>query len=169
MPLRLHTDKIKNQCHKLKLSLPRLIVEPGRAIVAQAGVALYRVGAIKDIPDIRCYVSVDGGMGDNIRQALYGARHEAIVANRALAKEDRKVTISGKFCESGDILIRDINLPPLSGGDIIAVAGCGAYCLPLASNYNGIFRPAVVLVREGSARLIRRRETLEDLSRCDLV
>jgi len=137
--------------------------------VAQAGVALYRAGVVKNIPDVRRYVSVDGGMGDNIRQALYGARHEAIVANKVSEKESEKVTIAGKFCESGDILINDINLPPVSAGDIIAVAGCGAYCLPLSSNYNATFRPAVVMVREGEARLIRRRETIEDLTRCDLV
>ena len=164
------SSEITGKCRELKLSLPRLVIEPGRAIVGQAGVALYRVGAVKDIPDVRCYVSVDGGMGDNIRQALYGARHEATVANRVSEKEGGKVvTIAGKFCESGDILIRDINLPPVSAGDIIAVAVCGAYCLPLSSNYNAAFRPAVVLVREGGARLIRRRETLEDLTRCDLV
>jgi diaminopimelate decarboxylase len=132
-------------------------------------VALYRAGVVKDIPGVRCYVSVDGGMGDNIRPALYGARHEAVVANRLSEKNGGKVTIAGKFCESGDILIRDIDLPPVVAGDIIAVAGCGAYCLPMSSNYNAAFRPAAVLVREGSARLIRRRETLEDLTRCDLV
>jgi diaminopimelate decarboxylase len=163
------TNEITSQCHKLQLSLPKLIIEPGRAMVARAGVALYRAGVVKDIPGIRCYVSVDGGMGDNIRQALYGARHEAVVANKITEKEGGKVTISGKFCESGDVLIRDINLPPVSAGDIIAVADCGAYCLPLSSNYNASLRPAVVMVREGKARLIRRRETLEDLTRCDLV
>ena len=160
---------ITGRCRELKLSLPRLIIEPGRAIVGQAGVALYRVGAVKDIPGVRCYVSVDGGMGDNIRHALYGARHEAIVANKVSEKEAGKVTIAGKFCESGDILIRDVTLPPVSAGDVIAVADCGAYCLPMASNYNASFRPAVVMVKEGKARLIRRRETLEDLTRCDLV
>jgi diaminopimelate decarboxylase len=137
--------------------------------VGQAGVALYRVGVVKEIPGIRCYVSVDGGMGDNIRQALYGARHEAIVANKVTEKEGGKVTIAGKFCESGDILVKDVNLPPVAAGDIIAVADCGAYCLPMSSNYNATFRPAVVLVKEGRARLIRRRETLEDLTRCDSV
>ena len=163
------TSKLTSKCRELELSLPRLVIAPGRAIVGQAGVALYRVGVVKDIPGIRCYVSVDGGMGDNIRQALYGARHEAIVANKVSEKEGGKVTIAGKFCESGDILIRDISLPPVAAGDIIAVADCGAYCLPMSSNYNAAFRPAVVLVREGRARLIRRRETLEDLTRCDLV
>jgi len=162
-------DRITTRCRELKLSLPGLIIEPGRAMVARAGVALYRVGAIKDIPGIRRYVSVDGGMGDNIRHALYGAQHEAVLANKVTEKEARKVTISGKFCESGDVLITDINLPRVAAGDIIAIAGCGAYCLPLASNYNASFRPAVVMVSEGRARLIRRRETLEDLTRCDLV
>ena len=135
-----------SKCRELKLSLPRLVIEPGRAIVGQSGVALYKVGVIKDIPGVRCYVSVDGGMGDNIRHALYGAKYEAIVANKALEKEAGEVTIAGKFCESGDILIRDIKLPPLSPGDIIALPDCGAYCLPMASNYNTAFRPAVVLV-----------------------
>ena len=160
---------LTSECRKLELPLPRLVIEPGRSIVARAGVALYRVGVVKDISGVRCYVSVDGGMGDNIRHALYGARHEALVANRMFEKGEKKVTISGKFCESGDILIRDIILPPVSAGDMIAVADCGAYCLPLASNYNASFRPAVVLVKEGKARLIRRRESLEDLTRCDLV
>jgi len=137
--------------------------------VARAAAALYRVGVIKDIPGIRRYVAVDGGMGDNIRHALYGARQEAILANRATAKDDGKVTVAGKYCESGDILIRDISLPPVAVGDIIAVAGSGAYCLPMSSNYNAAFRPAVVMVRDGNARLIRRRETLEDLTRCDIA
>ena len=137
--------------------------------MGQSGVALYRVGVVKDIPGVRCYVSVDGGMGDNIRPALYGAQQEAVVANRVLAAEGGKVTIAGKFCESGDILIRDIKLPPVTAGDLVAVADCGAYSLPMSSNYNASLKPAVVLVREGKARLIRRRETLDDLTRCDLV
>jgi len=163
------TSKIIGKCRELKLTLPRLIVEPGRAIVGQAGVALYKVGAVKDIPGIRCYVSVDGGIADNIRPALYGAKYEAVVANKVLEEEAGKVTIAGKFCESGDILVKDINLPPISAGDIIAIPGCGAYCLPLASNYNASFKPAVALVKEGKVRLIRRRETFDDLTRCDLV
>jgi diaminopimelate decarboxylase len=124
---------------------------------------------VKDIPGVRCYVSVDGGMADNIRPALYGAKYEAVVANKVLAKEARKVTVAGKFCESGDILIRDINLPSVAAGDVLAVADCGAYCLSQASNYNASLKPAVVLVKEGKARLIRRRETFDDLTRCDLV
>jgi diaminopimelate decarboxylase len=161
--------KVINKCQELKMALPRLIVEPGRSVVGQAGVALYKVGVVKDIPGVRCYVSVDGGMADNIRPALYGAKYEAVVANKVSEKEMRKVTIAGKFCESGDILVEDIALPPVSVGDIIAIPDCGAYCLPMASNYNASFKPAIVLVKEGKARLIRRRETLADLSRCDLV
>lgn len=160
---------VTSKCRGLKLSLPRLIIEPGRAIVGQAGMALYRVGVVKEIPGVRCYVSVDGGMGDNIRPALYSSRHEAIVANKVSAKEGKEVTVAGKFCESGDILIRDINLPTVTSGDIIAIPDCGAYCIPMASNYNASLKPAVVLVREGKARLIRRRETFADLTRCDLV
>ena len=160
---------VTGKCRELKLSLPRLVIEPGRAIVGRAGVALYSVGTVKDIPGVRCYVSVDGGMADNIRPALYGAGYEAVVANRVLAEETEEVTIAGKFCESGDILIRDISLPPVAAGDVLAIADCGAYCLPMASNYNASLKPAVVLVREGKARLMRRRETFEDLSRCDIV
>ena len=161
--------KVINRCRRLELPMPMLTIEPGRAIVAQAGVALYRAGAIKDIPGIRRYVSVDGGMADNIRPALYGSKYEALVANRVLEKEAEQVTIAGKFCESGDILVKDINLPPISSGDIIAIPDCGAYCLPLQSNYNVSLRPAIVLVKEGQARLIRRRETFDDLTRYDLV
>jgi diaminopimelate decarboxylase len=162
-------SRLTSQCQKLGLALPRLVVEPGRSIVGQAGVALYRAGVVKDIPGVRCYVSVDGGMADNVRPALYGAKYEAVVANRMAGNKAKKVTIAGKFCESGDILITDIALPPIAAGDIIAVADCGAYCLPLGSNYNASLKPAIVLVKEGKARLIRRRETLDDLIRCDLV
>ena len=163
------TSGIRDECRELGLELPKLVVEPGRSIVGQAGVALYTVGATKDIPGVRRYVSVDGGMADNIRPALYGAKHEAVVANKVLEKEAGRVTIAGKFCESGDILIEDFAMPWVSAGDIMAVADCGAYCLPLASNYNASLKPAIVLVKEGKARLIRRRETWEDLTRCDLI
>jgi Diaminopimelate decarboxylase len=161
--------KIINRCRELELPLPMLTIEPGRAIVAQAGLAIYQVGVIKDIPGIKRYISVDGGMSDNIRPALYGSKYEALVANKVLEKEAGQVTIAGKFCESGDILVKDINLPPVSKGDIIAIPNCGAYCLPLQSNYNASLKPAIVLVKEGKARLIRRRETFDDLTRCDLV
>jgi diaminopimelate decarboxylase len=123
---------------------------------------------IKDITGVKRYISVDGGMADNIRPALYGSRYEAFVANRMLEGEDQQVTIAGRFCESGDILVKDINLPPITRGDIIAIPVCGAYSLPLQSNYNASLKPAVVLVREGKERLIRRRQTYEDLTGCDL-
>ncbi|MBI2865580.1 MAG: diaminopimelate decarboxylase [Chloroflexi bacterium] len=147
---------------------PRLVIEPGRSIVGQAGVALYTVGATKAIPGIRQYVSVDGGMADNIRPAIYGSKYEALVANRAGDELDEIVTIAGKFCESGDILIRDIRMPKLTAGDVIAIPASGAYCLSMASNYNASLKPPIALVKGGSARLIRRRETYQDLMRCDV-
>ena len=156
------------RCSDLGLDQPQLVIEPGRAIVGQAGVALYRVGGNKDIPGIRKYVFVDGGMGDNIRPPLYGSRYEAMVANKLGAEETEEVTIAGKYCESGDILIRDVHLPRLEDGDVIAMPACGAYCLSMASNYNAGRRPPILLINDGTARLIRRGETYEDLTRCDL-
>ena len=161
-------SRVVNKCRQLNLPHTMLVIEPGRAVTGQAGVALYRVGMVKDIPGVRRYVSVDGGMGDNIRPALYGARYEALIANRALESDSERVTIAGKFCESGDVLVKDIHLPPVSSGDIIAIPDCGAYCLPMASNYNASLRPAVILVNNGKARLIRRREKFDDMTRCDL-
>jgi diaminopimelate decarboxylase len=161
--------KLNGLISGLGLSRPRLIIEPGRAIVGQAGVALYKVGAIKEIPGIKKYVCVDGGMSDNIRQALYGAKYEALVANKALEAERDMVTIAGKLCESGDILVKDINLAPVHSGDIIAIPVCGAYSIPMASNYNAMPKPAIVMVKEGRARLIRRRETYQDMMNLDLI
>jgi diaminopimelate decarboxylase len=155
-------------CRRHGLALPTLVIEPGRSIVAPAGVALYRVGGRKEIPGVRTYVSVDGGMADNIRPALYGARYTAIVAGKAHLPAEETVTVAGRFCESGDVLIRDIALPRLAAGDLLAVPMVGAYCLPLASNYNLVPRPAVVLVRDGQAALIQRRETFRDLMARDL-
>jgi len=163
------TSKLNSLVSELGLSRPRLIIEPGRAIVGQAGVALYRVGAIKEIPGIKKYVCVDGGMSDNIRPALYGAKYEALVANKALEAERDMVTIAGKLCESGDILVRDGSLATVHPGDIIAIPVCGAYSIPMASNYNAMPRPAIVMVKEGRARLIRRRETYQDLMSLDLI
>jgi diaminopimelate decarboxylase len=160
-------NHLKERCRDLKLETPRLMIEPGRKIVATAGVALYTVGVIKEIPGIRTYASMDGGMGDNIRQPMYGAVQEALVANKANASDVKTYTVSGKYCEAGDILIKEIRLPELKAGDILAVAGSGAYCVPMSSNYNAAFRPAIVFVREGKARLVRRRETLDDLTRRD--
>jgi len=163
------SNKINDLVSHLELSHPRLIVEPGRAIVGQAGIALYKIGAIKEIPGIRKYVCVNGGISDNIRPALYGAKYEAVIANKLLEEEKEIVTIAGKLCQSGDILIKDATLAPASPGDIIAVPVCGAYCIPMSSNYNAMPRPAVVLVKEGRARLIRRRETYQDLMSLDLL
>ncbi len=160
---------VNEKCREHNLGPPKLVIEPGRAIVGRAGVALYEIGVVKDIPGVRRYVSVDGGMADNIRPALYGARYEAVVVNKINDKVTKKVTIAGKFCESGDILIKDIDLPEIAAGDILAVPDCGAYCLAMGSNYNASLKPAIVLVNGGKARLIRRRETYEDLLRCDLV
>jgi diaminopimelate decarboxylase len=163
------TGKLDSLISELGLSRPRLIVEPGRAIVAQAGVALYRVGAIKEVLGIRRYVCVDGGMSDNIRPALYGAKYEALVGNKALDVGREVVTIAGKLCESGDILVRGVNLATVRPGDIITIPVCGAYSIPMASNYNALPRPAIVMLKEGRARLIRRRETYQDLMSLDLI
>jgi diaminopimelate decarboxylase len=163
------TSNITIGSRMLGMAQPRLLVEPGRAIIAPSGMALYTVGVIKDIAGVRRYVSVDGGMADNIRPALYGARYEVVAANKVTAEETEKVTIAGKFCESGDIIAKDVTLPPLASGDILAVADCGAYSLPLASNYNAALKPAIVMVNEGRARLIRRRESFDDLTRLDVV
>jgi len=163
------TAKLSGLISELGLSRPRLIIEPGRAIIGQAGVALYKVGAIKEIPGIKKYVCVDGGISDNIRPALYGAKHEAMVANKALGEEREMVTIAGKLCESGDILVRDVNLASLRPGDIIAIPVCGAYSIPMSSNYNAMPRPAVVMAKEGRGRLIRRRETYKDVMNLDMI
>jgi diaminopimelate decarboxylase len=150
-------------CAQRGLKVPQLVVEPGRSIAGPAGMALYTVGSIKDIPGVRRYVAVDGGMGDNIRPKLYGARYEAYLASAPDRRPDGKVTIAGKYCESTDILITDIEMPPLKPGDVIALPAAGAYCLAMASNYNGMPRPEVLMLKDGQARVIRRRETLEDL------
>lgn len=150
-------------CARRSLKVPQLVVEPGRSIAGPAGMALYTVGSIKDIPGVRRYVAVDGGMGDNIRPKLYGARYEAYLASAPEHAPDGKVTIAGKYCESTDILITDIEMPPLKSGDVIALPAAGAYCLAMASNYNGMPRPEVLMLRDGEARVMRRRETLDDL------
>jgi diaminopimelate decarboxylase len=154
---------VQQSAEQFGLGSPRMVLEPGRSIVAQAGVALYTVGAIKRIPGLRTYVSVDGGMADNIRPAIYGSRYESLAANNADAARTEMVTIAGKYCESGDILIKDIELPPLESGDILALPASGAYNLAMSSNYNQALKPAVVLVNNGQARLMRRRQTYEEL------
>ena len=155
-------------CGRHGLARPTLVIEPGRSIVAPAGVALYRVGARKEIPGVRTYISVDGGISDNVRPALYGARYTALVADKANRPAEEIVTIAGKFCESGDVLIRDIPLPSPAAGDLLAIPVAGAYCLPMASNYNLAPRPAVILVGGGRPTLIQRRESHQDLTARDL-
>lgn len=150
-------------CAQRGLNVPELVVEPGRSIAGPAGMAIYSVGSIKDIPGVRRYVAVDGGMGDNIRPKLYGARYEAYLASAPDRPANGKVTIAGKYCESTDILITDIEMPPLATGDVIALPAAGAYCLAMASNYNGMPRPEVLMLKDGEARVMRRRETLDDL------
>ena len=155
-------------CEELGMEPPALVIEPGRSIIGPAGVALYRIGAIKEIPGVRTYVSVDGGMGDNIRPALYQASYEVLSANRPAAEPDATVTIAGKYCESGDVLASDILLPSPTAGDVIAIPAAGAYCPSMASNYNLNPRPPIVLVNAGASRLIRRRESYADMMLCDL-
>ena len=155
-------------CAELGMEQPSLVVEPGRSIIGPAGVALYSIGAIKHIPGIRTYVSVDGGMGDNIRPALYQATYEVLSANRPAAEPDATVTIAGKYCESGDVLATDVLLPSPAAGDVIAIPAAGAYCPSMASNYNLNPRPPIILVRDGESRLIRRRESYADLMHCDV-
>ena len=159
---------LKATCDELGLAIPTLLIEPGRSIVGPAGVALYRIGAIKDIPGVRKYVSVDGGMGDNIRPALYQAAYEVLSAGKANVTVEEKVTIAGKYCESGDVLASDIMLPTPEPGDIIAIPASGAYCPSMASNYNLNPRPPMVLVNRGQSRIIRRRESYEDMMLCDV-
>jgi len=153
---------LREQCEQHRLPEPRVMAEPGRSIVGEAGLTLYTVGVIKHIPGVRTYASVDGGMSDNPRPALYQAEYEAIVANKASLPANSTVTISGKHCET-DTLITDVEVPELAVGDIIAVQTTGAYNYSMASNYNRFPRPAVVLVHDGEADIIVERDTLDDL------
>jgi diaminopimelate decarboxylase len=153
---------VQDHCARLGLEVPRLAVEPGRALVGEAGVTLYRVGGIKRIPNVRTYVAVDGGMSDNPRPALYEARYSALNANHADDSEREVVTIAGKHCET-DTLIEDVSLSPLRTGDVVAVQATGAYNQSMSSNYNRFRRPAVVLVNDGESEVIVERETLDDL------
>ena len=162
------TSTLKATSAELDIPLPRLIIEPGRSIIGPSGVALYRIGAIKEIPGIRKYVSVDGGMGDNIRPALYQAAYEVCSAGKMNQEADDLVTIAGKYCESGDILASDVLLPSVTSGDVLAIPASGAYCPSMASNYNLNPRPPIVLVKDGTSRLMRRRETYQDMMLCDV-
>jgi diaminopimelate decarboxylase len=160
---------VDGQCRAAGLTRPRLTVEPGRAIVGPSTVSLYTVGTIKDVDGIRTYVSVDGGMSDNIRTALYDASYECVLASRASWAPPMLSRVVGRHCESGDILVRHAYLPSdLAPGDLLAVPATGAYCRSLASNYNHVSRPAVVAVNAGTARTIVRRESLDDLLSLDV-
>jgi diaminopimelate decarboxylase len=153
---------------RYRLAPPGLFVEPGRGIIARAGVALYTAGPRKTVPGGRTFLAVDGGMGDNIRPALYGARYHAALPARVTAPPTGPVSIVGRYCESGDMLVETVAIPDTAWGDIVAVPVAGAYQLPMASNYNAVGRPAVAFVRDGSARLVRRREVAPDLLRMEI-
>ena len=156
-------DIIEKGFAKRNLKRPKVLVEPGRYCVGNAGITLYTVGSYKNIPDIRDYISVDGGMTDNIRSSLYQAKYDAIIANKADQEPDRLVTVAGKNCESGDILIKDIMLQDPQPGDILATFSTGAYHYSMSSNYNQIPKPAVVFTYQGKSRLVIRRQTFDDL------
>jgi diaminopimelate decarboxylase len=163
------TVTVKEKTAEYNLPLPKLLVEPGRSIVGEAGTTLYTVGSIKEIPGIRKYVAVDGGMMDNLRTALYEAKYEAIVANRPNDPAEETVSIAGKACESGDMLIWDISLPKLVRGDLLAMLSTGAYHYSMSNNYNRFTRPPVVFVRDGQADLVVAGESYEDLVKNDMV
>jgi len=163
------TKAVKSTFDALAYPYPEIHVEPGRSIVGEAGTTLYTVGTMKTVPGVRTYVAVDGGMTDNPRPALYQARYEAMLANKAAAERTDVVSVAGKCCESGDMLIWDVRLPKVEVGDILAVFCTGAYNYSMASNYNRIGRPAVVFVKDGQADLVVERESLDDLIRLDRI
>ena len=162
------SEVVKETAAKRGVKLPFIIMEPGRSLIAPAGITLYTVGGIKDIKNVRKYVSVDGGMGDNPRYIMYESEYTAVVANNADAPRTETVTIAGKCCESGDLLLKDAKMPKIEVGDTLAVLATGAYNYSMASNYNRIPRPAVVAVSEGNAKVVVKRESYEDLVRNDL-
>lgn len=156
-------NKAVSKAKELNVKFPCLVIEPGRSIIGNAGTTLYSIGAMKEIPEIRKYVSVDGGMTDNIRPALYNAEYDCMVANKVESKDTQCVTISGKCCESGDILIENTNISECESGDVLAVLSTGAYGYSMCSNYNKIPKAAVVLVKDKSSKLICKRESYEDM------
>lgn len=159
---------VEKECSKRNLYMPLIIIEPGRWIVGEAGITLYSIGTIKAIPNIRTYASIDGGMTDNLRPSLYQAKYEALVANKYGQEKKDKVTIAGKCCESGDILIWDLEVPEIERGDILAVLSTGAYNYSMATHYNRHPKPPVVMVSKGQDRLIVKRETYQDIMRNEL-
>ncbi|RXZ77918.1 diaminopimelate decarboxylase [Paenibacillaceae bacterium] len=163
------TDAIKSNFSQAGYPLPEIWVEPGRSVVGDAGTTLYTVGTSKDIPGVRKYIAVDGGMTDNPRPALYESKYEAVLANRANEAVQETVSVAGKCCESGDMLIWDLELPEVNIGDLLAVFCTGAYNYAMASNYNRIRRPAVVFVKDGQADLAVRRESFNDIVGNDII
>ena len=161
--------EVQAQIADSALDMPEIWIEPGRSLVGDAGITLYEVGSEKEVPEVRKYLAVDGGMSDNIRPALYEAKYDAVLANRPLDTVEETVSIAGKCCESGDMLIWDLPLPKAGRGDVLAVFCTGAYGYSMANNYNRIPRPAVVFVENGEARLVVKRETYEDIVRLDLA
>jgi len=159
---------VKGIASENNLTQPTIVMEPGRSIVAPAGITVYSVGAVKEIPQIRTYVSVDGGMADNPRYIMYGSEYEAVLVSNPKGTPEKIVTIAGKCCESGDILIKDINLPTIKTDDLIAVLATGAYNYSMASNYNRIPRPPVVMVSGGMSKMVIARETYEDIIKNDI-
>ncbi len=165
--IRLIAESVKANCQKNRLPLPRLHLEPGRSLVARAGVALYRVETVKRQGG-RTWLLVDGGLADNPRHALYGAQYSCLTVAGAGRERSERVHIAGPYCESGDVLIEDLPMPEVQEGELLAVPVCGAYHLSMSSNYNGARRPAVVWLENGQARLVQRRETVEDLLRREI-
>ncbi|MFC0477746.1 diaminopimelate decarboxylase [Robertmurraya beringensis] len=161
-------EEVKKQASAFSMSMPEIWIEPGRSLVGDAGTTLYKIGSKKDVPNVRKYIAVDGGMSDNIRPALYEAKYEAILANKPLQPIEETVSIAGKCCESGDMLIWDLPLQKTDSDDILAVFCTGAYGYSMANNYNRIPRPPVVFVENGKAVLVVRRETFEDIVKQDL-
>ena len=162
------SEKVKAVCAEKNLKLPFILIEPGRSIAGPAGITLYTVGGIKHIPNIRTYVSVDGGMGDNPRYALYKSKYDFVNAVRASEPKSETVTVAGKCCESGDLLGEGAPIQRTEEGDIIAVLATGAYNYSMSSNYNRIPKPPVVMVKDGTSRIIVKRETFDDIVRNDI-
>ena len=162
------SDVVNRYSAELGLKTPFILIEPGRSVVGAAGLTLYTEGAVKKIPDVRTYVSIDGGMGDNPRYALYQSHYELICANKASEKREATVTVAGKCCESGDLIQEWTHIQPVAPGDIIAVLSTGAYNYSMASNYNRIPRLPVIMVKDGKARVVVKRETYEQITECDV-
>lgn len=161
-------QEVKSLSSRFDYPMPEIWIEPGRAIVGEAGTTLYTVGSVKNIPEVRTYISVDGGMTDNIRPALYNAKYEAALTEKMNEPSENNYSIAGKCCESGDMLIWDVALPAVEHGDTLAVFSTGAYGYAMASNYNRFQKPAVVFVENGEHQLVVQRETYQDMTRLDL-